>query len=354
MAQIEKRTHPSGKITYRARVRIHGMPDISASFSTRTSAKEWAHRTESELKQTRYFPHEAGKNRTFATFVDHYISNHLPKNPKALSKQTQILQWWKSHLGKYYLAHISPSLIASLRDQLLSETTRRNTLRTSSTTNRYLAALSRAFTICIREYGWLKENPVLLITRPKENKGRERFLSLDEISRLRDACRYSRSPYLYPIVVFALSTGARRGEILNLKWSDLDFSNRTATFRETKNGESRTVPLTHHLIECLHKEQRCRVILSPYVFPSLTGTKPADIESSWDYAIRTANLPNLRFHDLRHTAASHLAMNGASALEIAAILGHKTLAMVKRYSHFSTSATAQVLKRMNEVIFGMH
>ena len=94
-----------------------------------------------------------------------------------------------------------------------------------------------------------------------------------------------------------------------------------------------------------------RIILSAYVFPSLDGRKPADIESAWDFAVKKAKCPILRFHDLRHTAASHLAMSGASPLEIAAILGHKTLTMVKRYSHFSNSATAQILKRMNDVHF---
>lgn len=255
-------------------------------------------------------------------------------------------------LGKYFLTHVTPSIIGGLRDELLAGITRRNTQRSTSTVNRYLAALSRVFNICVKEYGWLKENPVLLISRPKEAKGRERYLSLTEISRLLDACRDSRSQFLYPIVVFALATGARRGEILNLKWEDVDFDRSIAIFRQTKNGESRSVSLTPLLVDSFMKEKKIRVILSAYIFPSQNGQKPADIETAWDGAIKIANLPGLRFHDLRHTASSHLAMNGASALEIAAILGHKTLAMVKRYSHLSTSSTAQVLTRMNDIIFG--
>lgn len=350
MAYIEKRTHPTGKVSYRVRIRIHGMPDQSASFDTRTAAKEWARRTESELKQSRYFPHDSGKHKTFAAYIDHYISHYLPKNPKAFSKQQQLMLWWKSKLGKYYLSHISPSLIAQYRDILLSETTPRKTLRSPSTVNRYLAALSKAFTICIREYGWLKENPTLLITRPPESKSRERYLTLDEISRLLDACRYSRSPYLYPVTVFALATGARRGEILNLKWEDLHHN--TAHFRHTKNGESRSIILPAHLHDILTSEKKRRITFSPYIFPSQDGSQPTDITCAWKEAILRANLPKLRFHDLRHTAASHLAMSGASTLEIAAILGHKTLAMVKRYSHLSTSATAQILQRLNTAIFG--
>lgn len=350
MAYIEKRTHSTGKITYRARIRINGMPETCASFPTRTAAKEWAHRKESELKTSRYFPHEAGKYKTFASFVDLYIQRDLPKNPKAFSKQQQLMLWWKSKLGKYYLNHISPSLIASCRDELLAEATCRGSIRSPSTVNRYLAALSKCFTTCIREYGLLKENPTLFISRPPESKARERFLSLDEINHLLDACRYSRSPHIFPVVVFALATGARRGEILNLKWEDLHQEQ--ATFRDTKNGDSRTITLTPFLLAILTREKKRRITLSPYIFPSLDGSQPADITSAWHEATKKASLPNLRFHDLRHTTASHLAMNGASTLEIAAILGHKTLAMVKRYSHFSNSATAKTLQRMNDVIFG--
>jgi len=351
MAYIEKRLHPTGKVTYRARVRIHGMPQESASFPTRTAAKEWVRLKENELLQNRYFPHTPTK-KTLAHLLEHYIQNELPKKPKSYLKQKQLLTFWKHKLGDYYLTHISPSLIAQVRDQLLAETTYRGDLRSPATVNRYLAALSKVFTITIKEYGWLKENPVLFIQRPSEPKGRERYLTLEEINRLLDACRYCRSTHLYPIVVFALATGARRGEILNLNWSDIDFEQHIAHFRHTKNGETRTIALSQHLIDILVTERKRRVVISPYVFPSKDGTHPADITTAWTQTIQKAGFKNLRFHDLRHTAASHMAMNGASTLEIAAVLGHKTLAMVKRYSHLSNSATAKVLKRMNEAIFG--
>ena len=119
-----------------------------------------------------------------------------------------------------------------------------------------------------------------------------------------------------------------------------------STFRGMKNGETRTVPLSRSVLECLEQERKRRIILSPYVFHCV------EIRTAWENVIEKAGLQGLRFHDLRHTVASHLAMNGASTLEIAAILGHKTLAMVKRYSHLSVSATAFALNRMNEEILG--
>ena len=184
MAYIEKRTILDGSISYRARIRILGMPEASASFPTRTLAKEWVIRKEAEMRTARYFPRDEGKNRTFGSFVDIYIQKILPKNQQAFKKQLQLILWWKNHLEGYFLNHTSPSMIASLRDQLLEETTRRNQLRSPSTVNRYLAALSCAFTTCIREFGWLKENPVILIRRPKENKSQDRFLLKEEVAPL--------------------------------------------------------------------------------------------------------------------------------------------------------------------------
>lgn len=352
MSSIQKRQHANGQITYRARIRVAGMPDKSATFATRSQAKLWAQKMEADIRQGRYFPKQEDKERTVGELVDRYIEKELPKKPKSLTKQRNQLLWWKKQLGAYFLCHLSPSLIAELRDQLLNEITVRGKLRSSSTTNRYLAALSQAFTIAIKEWGWLRENPVLKITRPKEGKARECYLEKDNIVRLLEECQKSKSPYLYAIVVFALATGARRGEILNLKWQDIDFKKCIATFHDTKNGETRSVSLSQTVINCLRQERGRRVVLSPYVFPNQEGTGPADIRTAWDNIVEKLNLKGVRFHDLRHTAASHLAMNGASTLEIAAILGHKTLAMVKRYSHLSTSSTAHVLNRMNNEILG--
>lgn len=346
MAYIQKREHPGGNVSYRARIRIHGIPDKSATFATRTQAKIWAQKMEAEIRQGRYFPKQENKERTFGEFIDRYIEKELPKKPKSYDKQTSQLLWWKKKLGDYFLCHLSPSMFAELRDQLLEETTVRGTQRSSSTVNRYLAALSQALTIAVKEWGWLQENPLSKISRLREGKGRERYLEKEEIARLLEACQKSRSPYLYAIVLFALATGARRGEIFNLKWEDVDVVRSVATFRETKNGETRTVPLSSSVLECLQQERKRRIVLSPNVFPCV------DIRTAWENVVEKANLKDLRFHDLRHTAASHLAMNGASTLEIAAILGHKTLSMVKRYSHLSVSSTALALNRMNEEILG--
>lgn len=353
MASIQKRTRADGTETYRVRIRVPGMPLVSETFISFTQAKTWAKKKEAELLESRYFPKDMGKERTFAELVDRYISKELPKKTKGVAKQTQQLQWWKKHLGKYFLCHITPAMIAEIRDdKLLTETTYRGDLRSPSTANRYLAALSQAYTTSVKEWGWIKENPVSKVRRPKEGKARDRYLEKDEITRLLAECRNSQSPYLYAIVLFALATGARKGEILCLTWSDVDFVRGTATFRDTKNGETRTVGLNQTVLDCLKSEKIKRIICSHYIFPSSDGRSPIGIRTAWDQAVERAKLKDVTLHTLRHTAASHLAMSGASTLEIAAILGHKTLTMVKRYSHLSVSATSRALHRMNQEIFG--
>jgi integrase len=154
------------------------------------------------------------------------------------------------------------------------------------------------------------------------------------------------------VVLIALSTGFRKGEILNLQWPDVDLIQGRITSQETKNGERRTVPLTGPALDQMRQHARVRRRDTQLVFPNAYGTKPLDIRKAWETALKQATIPDFRFHDLRHSAASYLAMNGASLAEIAEILGHKTLAMVKRYAHLSEAHTAGVVARMNAKIFG--
>ena len=351
MACIQKRTYSAGKTAYRARIRLRGLPFISETFPTRREALVWASKMEGEMRQGRYFGRTESKEHTFGELVDRFLERTVHTNAKSFVKYRMQLLWWKKRLEEYFLCNISPSVVSECKERLLKERTPRGTFRSQSTANRYLAALSTAFTIAVREWNWLKENPVSKVSRYKEGKPRERFLSKEEIETLLSSCKTSLSPYLYPVTLFAVCTGARKGEILNLKWQDVDFSRNTATFRDTKNGEDRTIPLSPILVSCLLEEKKKRVILSPYVFPSNDGKKPADIRGAWEGAIKRAGL-DICFHTLRHTAASHLTMGGASAIEVGAVLGHKTLAMVKRYSHLSVSSTARILCRMNEEVVG--
>jgi integrase len=221
-----------------------------------------------------------------------------------------------------------------------------------ATVKRYLAALSHAFTIAMREWQWMEENPCRRVSKPAEPRGCVRFLTDEERQRLLDICQASAGRSLYLVVLLALSTGARKGEILHLHWADVDLTHGRLTFHETKNSERRTVPLTGPALEQMRQHVRVRRIDTPLVFPNAQGTHPLDPRKAWETVRKQAAIADFRFHDLRHSTASYLAMNGASLAEIAEVLGHRTLAMVKRYAHLSEPHTAEVVTRMNAKIFG--
>ena len=198
----------------------------------------------------------------------------------------------------------------------------------------------------------MHENPFPKISKPKESRGRVRFLSEDERQRLLAACRQSRNKYVHIVVVLALSTGGRRGELLNLRWPDVNLKRGLLTFRETKNGETRSVPLTSYALDILTQLAQMRRPDTTLLFPDATGKRPLSIRDAFEEAVKRAGVVNFHFHDTRHTFASYLAMNGASLMEIAEVLGHKTLQMVRRYAHLSEAHTAGVVARMNAAIFG--
>ncbi len=352
MANIEKRTTKDGKTTYRAKVRLKGFPPQSATFERLTDAKKWGQQTESAIREGRYFKTAEAKRHTFGELVDRYVRDVLPTKPKIQQAQTTQLHWWKEQLGHYTLADVTPAKIAECRDQLAKGKTYRGKQRSPSTVVRYMAALSHAFTIAVKEWGWLDDSPMRKVAKPKEPRGRVRFLDDDERKRLLKACEESSSRDLYPAVVLALSTGARKMEIMGLRWRDVDLKRNVIVLHDTKNGERRVLPLAGVALEQMRGRSKVRRIDSDLVFPGLDPTEPIDLRAPWEAALKQAEIEDFRWHDLRHSAASYLAMNGASLAEIAEILGHKTLQMVKRYAHLSEAHTARVVAEMNKKIFG--
>jgi integrase len=353
MANIEKRTSLEGKITYRVKVRLKGFPTQQATFERLTDARKWAQNTESAIREGRHFKTTEAKRRTLGEMIERYIKDILPTKPKNSKNTLLHLSWWNEELGSFCLADISPAMIAEKRDHLASGITKRNTKRSPSTVVRYMAALSHAFTIAVKEWGWLDDSPMRRVTKPKEPRGRVRFLSDDERVRLLAECKNSDSEYLYVAVVLALSTGARRMEILGLQWQDVDLQRGFITLHETKNGERRALPLAGHALELMKQHAKVRHVNCPLAFPSKNFKNPIDLRTPFENALKRAQITDFRWHDLRHSCASYLAMNGASLAEIAEILGHKTLQMVKRYAHLSDAHTSKVVTRMNEAIFGV-
>lgn len=352
MAAIEKRVTSDGAVHYRVRVRVKGAPAETATFERKTDARAWAQRTEVAIRERQYFPNRRVRCRTLSELIDRYESEVLAaRRRKDRKKLAALLERWREELGAYALTEMTPSRIAEVRETLAGEVSARGTKRSPATVNRYLAALSHVFTIAVREWEWLGENPVRKVERLREPRGRVRALVKNERERLLAACRRSRDRRLYPLVVLALSTGARQGELLRLRWRDVDLARRIAVLQETKNGDRRPLPLAAPAVQAFEELGRVRRIDDDLVFVGRAGTARFP-QKRWEIARRQARLSDFRFHDLRHTTASYLAMSGATLAEIAEVLGHKTLAMVKRYSHLTEAHTARVVDRMNERFLG--
>ena len=345
MASILKRTSSAGETSYLVQVRLRGSPPQNATFQRLTDAKKWAASIESAIREGRHFKTSEAKRHTLADLFDRYVEQIAPRKKNARNDERH-LQHFKKDIGRYLLSDVSSSLINEARDRL------RDGKRADSTVNRYMVTLSHCFTVAVNEWEWLQENPCRKIRKLKEPRGRTRFLSRDEIDLLLEACRRKKSTDLYDAVVLSLSTGARQGEIWQLRWEQVDFARQVITLTETKNNEIRLLPLTGIAFESLAERSRFRRIESSYVFPQgKDPSKPIDLKDPWEAALKEAGITDFHWHDLRHTAASYLAMNGASLAEIAEVLGHKTLAMVKRYAHLSQAHTAKVVESMNKSMF---
>ncbi len=355
MATIEKRVDKDGKASIRVKIRVKGHPPISATFARKTDAKRWAQKTEAAIREGQYFGTTESKKRSVTDMIDRYLRDVLPTRRSDKANVKRHLEWWKEQLGHYRLCDLRPPLIAEHRDKLLSDPApkakNQSKKRQPGTVVRYMTSLSVVMSYAVKEWGWMDENPMFKVRKPSEPRGRVRHLSDDEHQRLLEACRTVDEKYLYPIVILALSTGCRLGEILHLEWGHIDFKRSLLTFHKTKNDERRSVHVSGHSLDLLHELNKVRRINSPYVFAREDGKKPKEIRKKWEKAVKQSELQDFRFHDLRHTCASYLAKQGATLLEISAILGHKTLAMVKRYSHITEQHTAGILERMNDQQF---
>lgn len=340
MATIQRRARQNGAQSYRVQVRLKGHR-TSATFATWVEARDWASKIESGIRRQ----YAAADGVTLAELLKRYQQEILHrKKQRTQTNQALHLTWWTQTLGLHPVAEVTPARLAACRDELAQT-------RSPGTVNQYLRTLSHTFSVAIREWSWLEVNPLSRVQPLPEPRGRVRFLNDSERHRLLAACQASGNRMLYPVVMLALATGARKMELLSLTWPQLDLGRALMTLFDTKNGEPRSIPVTGQALDVIRTHAKVIRLDTPLVFPRADGRRPIDIRHAWYQSLKQAEIEDFRFHDLRHTTASYLAMNGASLVEIAEVLGHKTLAMVQRYAHLSEGHTRSVLDRMTSAIF---
>lgn len=371
MATIQKREGKRGS-SYRVMVRMKGFPTQVKTFKRLTDAKQWAQDTESGIRkgEVKNVVRTAA-SKTLKDVIDRFrreVFIHRAESTKRA--EASFLAYWEKTLGVYALAYITADMVSEKMAELAATGDGRRKAgendktapkpKSRKTLKHYRDTLAVLFKYAI-QWGWTASSPLDGVNRiVRIRNERTRYLSDAERKRLLEACKASDNEQLYPVVVFALSTGARKSEILGLTLDDVDLTRDTAVLRDTKNGDTRAVPVVHHLRDLLEDQiEKVNAFYmeletpsdTMWLFPRRDGAEPIDIRKAWENARDAAKIKDFRFHDLRHSTASYLAMNGASLVEIAEILGHRTLQMVRRYAHLSESHVKGVVKELNEKMF---
>jgi integrase len=294
---------------------------------------------------------------TVGELADRYMRQYAGRD----ESRGQRVGYWCAKLGDVRLADLSDDAIFFALQDLATERGRywcgrdadgrpiykaKHKALSTATLNRYAAALGAVITWSIKQRiaprGF--DNPCRRVQRQAERNGRVRFLSDDERARLLAACRSSQWPLLYLLVLLAITTGARRGELERLRWNDVDVDRAVATLHETKNGDRRVLPLVTAVVEELRKRGGAP---SALVFASRRRPDQAyNHVPAWHVALKSARVRDFRFHDLRHSCASYLAQSGATLVQIADVLGHRNLAVTRRYSHLATAHKADLVHKV--------
>ncbi len=359
MATIRKIDGKRGTV-YRAIIRKRGQ-SLSRTFSIKSDAAKWAARTEAEIERGQAGLIQEGHRHKLAEAIDRYLLEILPsKSEGTQNAYSGQLDYWKREFGSRKLADITPTLISQSRDELAAENIAKpgkpKKYRGPATVNRYLEALRSIYSTVVKQWHWLPDTPMRAVAKLKEPRGRTRFLSETELKVLLTACKEARESALYVAVLLAVTTGARKGNIMHLRWEQIDFDKAVCHIPKTKNGDPMMLPLVPEVLALLkaRREQGGAIRLQGLVFPSKVSDKrPVLIEAAWRAAKNRAGITNLRFHDLRHTAASFLAMNGASLPEIGNVLGHRSAQSTHRYAHMVQGHTHSLVRdTMGKVLGG--
>ncbi len=354
MATMRIRQGKNG-VTYEAQVRIAGHPAVTRSFKSKTRAKQWIRDTEGRLERGETVVNEARKHS-----VSEVVDRFLHQRPDLGRDAVCVLKWWKAEHGHKRLSEVTAVWLMELRDSLVGEPVvnerdGREYRKGAGRANRRIAYLAAALGKGrgrkpggAMAWGWLIINPAANVAKLPEPPGRIRFLSDDERKRLLEACGDSLERTLEPYVLGALSSGARAGELLSLRWKDVDINEGSAVIHSSKSGDGRSLYFVGAALDALKEHAKVRPIQpDARVFASdESGRYPFQYRKSFRAALKAADIKNFRFHDLRHTCASYMAQAGASLLEIGQVLGHKNLETTKRYAHLTKSHSQELVARV--------
>lgn len=314
-------TFRNRKNKWQARVQRKGQSSVSKSFLTLEDAKRWARSIEASIDKGSFTNQSLAERTTFRELIVRYMAEVTPTMRGAKPDLIRLAAISRRSIAKLNLLALTPQRICEYRDLRLQEVA-------PATVIRELAYFSSIINHARREWGINVSNPVLMVKKPSGPQGRTRILEDAELEKLLEQLKPigRKSIWMASLVQLAIETAMRRGELLSLRWEHIDLSNRTAHIELTKNGEARTVPLSSKAIEILLKLPRS---INGRVFPVTHEV----VSQAFNRARKRAGIKNIRFHDLRRTAITMLAEKLPNVVELSAVSGHKSLAMLKRYYH---------------------
>lgn len=315
---------------FKAIVKRKGIILATKTFRDEGQARHWANEVERDKERLESW--EAHGSITVGAAIKSYMAQYDGRD-HSLRKR---LELWDNWIGTTKLDDVTPVLIRTMLDKY--EDTRGVN---GSTLNRIKASLSAIFTHAMGE-GLVISNPARRVKSRKQGQHVIRWLSEDERTRLMSSCKQSTWPKLYLLVLMALTTGARKGDLMGLKWADIDMNERIAHVARTKNGTSRVLSLSLPVIEELKYFQNEAEATSLLFHSTYDRQRPRAFTKEWYAARERAGVEEFRFHDLRHTTASYLAQSGIPLNTIAEILGHSSLQTTMRYAHLNHAARQQV------------
>jgi integrase len=346
---------PSG--TWKAVIRKQGWPTASKTFRTKRDAEDWSRRAEDEMVRGVYIQRSGSERMTLEAALKRYLSEVTPtKKPSTQRGETSKAKKLTAELGKYSLAALSSEIIAAYRDKRLSQPAdRKKTLTSNNTVRLELALLGHLYSTAIKEWGLgLTFNPVASVRKPKPGKGRERRFVDDEEGRLLDAANAHSNPMLGWIARIALETSMRKSEIAELTLSQVDLVKRVVRLPDTKNNDFRTVPLNKRATDAMQAavDNPLRPKGCQYIFfgePGKDGKRrPYTFSKVWTTLRERLGMSDFRFHDLRHEAVSRLVESGLSDQEVSTISGHKSMQMLKRYTHLRAEDLVEKLDSIEQ------
>ncbi|MET3602142.1 site-specific integrase [Martelella mangrovi] len=311
---------------WQAQVRRRGLKPRCKSFDSKTDAEKWARDLEAQIDRFGAAPDtRLLEVTTFGDLLERYQREVSPTKRGAVQEVQRIGVLRRHDLAYRTLIGLSQQDIASFRDERLASVA-------PSTVVRELAIISHVLEVAIRDWGYpLSRNVVKLVRRPVIRNERSRRLKRDEEQRLLAGCDAGQIPFFKTLIIVAIETGMRRGELLGLQWDDISHNRRVITLHMTKNGSGREVPLSQRAFDALMAWKAESDVDQSAVFPTTPGAQ----EQAWRRLLKRTNIDGLRFHDLRHESVSRLFERGLNMIEVSSISGHKELRMLKRYTHLS-------------------